>query len=391
MGVSARIPVVMACRRITKGLAILCGLFFSFPINAQVLRSASGDSAWAVRIQTAEVANPPVRLECHPLPYFLEHWEEFNYGAGELGPYPTDVKDSARSRRVGAIDGYAIYDVIHTITTGGESIDPRSAYLPTVIKMILVERMPGEFCEIFNEENFAGHDLIDVGPSYMVDVDSQKFLATHDQVNGTCGCYNEAYWSFDKNGPILLDSRIIWDAVKKLVQLLPTGSHEPSNSWPGFDIQNLSFGPFRWWKDDGAGGNIYIKFALTNHQLTVASQTIDDNSDHPFPTYGAPPTRINVDADTQARKLIKRVQPVLPESASSITGTVLFHAIIAKDGSVSRLDVIVKGDPYEMFQIKQLIDPAFYAVREWRYAPTLLDGSPVEVETTISVTFPPAR
>ena len=30
-------------------------------------------------------------------------------------------------------------------------------------------------------------------------------------------------------------------------------------------------------------------------------------------------------------------------------------------------------------------------VRQWRYEPTLVDGYPVEVETTITVTFPPVR
>jgi protein TonB len=34
-----------------------------------------------------------------------------------------------------------------------------------------------------------------------------------------------------------------------------------------------------------------------------------------------------------------------------------------------------------------LRQPALDAVRTWRYRPYLLDGEPVEVETTVSVTF----
>jgi protein TonB len=34
-----------------------------------------------------------------------------------------------------------------------------------------------------------------------------------------------------------------------------------------------------------------------------------------------------------------------------------------------------------------LIEAALDAVRKWRYRPTLLNGEPVEVDTTISVLF----
>jgi protein TonB len=34
-----------------------------------------------------------------------------------------------------------------------------------------------------------------------------------------------------------------------------------------------------------------------------------------------------------------------------------------------------------------LIQAALDAIRQWRYSPTLLNGDPVEVDTTITVTF----
>jgi periplasmic protein TonB len=55
------------------------------------------------------------------------------------------------------------------------------------------------------------------------------------------------------------------------------------------------------------------------------------------------------------------------------------HAIIAKDGSIKNLEVI-SGDPL-------LVDAALKTVRQWRYSPTLLDGRPIEVDTTIDVGF----
>ena len=57
----------------------------------------------------------------------------------------------------------------------------------------------------------------------------------------------------------------------------------------------------------------------------------------------------------------------------------VLHAIIAKDGTVTQLEVI-SGHPL-------LVQSALGAVRRWRYQPTLLNGEPVEVDTTITVNF----
>lgn len=91
--------------------------------------------------------------------------------------------------------------------------------------------------------------------------------------------------------------------------------------------------------------------------------------------------RIRVSESVIAARLIRRVQPVYPTLAIQIRreGRVELHAIIAKDGSIESLEV-VSGDP--MF-----IQSALAAVRDWRYQPTLLNGQPVEVDTTIVVIY----
>jgi protein TonB len=80
-------------------------------------------------------------------------------------------------------------------------------------------------------------------------------------------------------------------------------------------------------------------------------------------------------------QLVSRVEPRYPVLAVQIRlqGTVRLHAIISRDGRITALEV-VSGHPL-------LVQSALDAVRQWRYRPTLLDGEPVEVETTISVVF----
>lgn len=91
--------------------------------------------------------------------------------------------------------------------------------------------------------------------------------------------------------------------------------------------------------------------------------------------------QIKQGATVQAAKLVKKVQPVYPEIARSerLSGTVKLHALIATDGTVKILRVLTGRC--------SLSRAAVDAVRKWRYTPTLLNGEPVEVLTTIDVIF----
>lgn len=103
---------------------------------------------------------------------------------------------------------------------------------------------------------------------------------------------------------------------------------------------------------------------------------------------GAPPPPkpkltgpLRVGGNVQAARIINRVQPMYPPLArqTRISGTVRLHAIIGKDGTIQQLEVM-SGHPL-------LQQSALDAVRQWRYQPTLLNGDPVEVDTTIDVIF----
>jgi periplasmic protein TonB len=102
---------------------------------------------------------------------------------------------------------------------------------------------------------------------------------------------------------------------------------------------------------------------------------------------GAPPpppvrlTRTKVGGQVQEARKIATPSPVYPPLArqARIQGRVVLHAIIDKDGRVSQLEV-VSGHPL-------LVKAALDAVQNWRYQPTVLNGDPVEVDTTIDVNF----
>jgi periplasmic protein TonB len=93
------------------------------------------------------------------------------------------------------------------------------------------------------------------------------------------------------------------------------------------------------------------------------------------------PTSLKVSSGVMAGNLLAKTlpqYPAIPKSAG-IQGTVVLQATISKSGSIQNLRVI-SGHP-------MLQQAALDAVRSWRYKPYLLNGEPVEVETTINVVF----
>ena len=75
------------------------------------------------------------------------------------------------------------------------------------------------------------------------------------------------------------------------------------------------------------------------------------------------------------------VNPTYPREArdKGIQGDVVLQATIDTQGNIASLNA-VQGDPI-------LADASIEAVKQWKYKPFLLNGEPVEVETTIKVVF----
>jgi len=95
------------------------------------------------------------------------------------------------------------------------------------------------------------------------------------------------------------------------------------------------------------------------------------------------PHRIRVGGNVQATKLVSMTKPVYPPGAEAagIEGTVLLRAVVSVGGDLLGLAVMNQSvDP-------ELASAAMDAVKQWHYEPTLLNGVPVEVVTTIAVTF----
>jgi len=90
---------------------------------------------------------------------------------------------------------------------------------------------------------------------------------------------------------------------------------------------------------------------------------------------------LNISQGVSSGLLLKKVQPMYPQNAMAmhVEGAVELMATISKTGTIANLKVL-SGPPL-------LTRAASDAVKQWKYAPYLLNGEPVEIQTQITVNF----
>jgi len=160
---------------------------------------------------------------------------------------------------------------------------------------------------------------------------------------------------------------------------LPAGNYELQVLKPGFETYRVPQVSL------DAGRDFSESFTLQVGAITEHVMVVPENSTKPVPVEktSGKQSRLSIGGNVQAAKLITKAQPVYPESARSagVSGTVILHAVIGMDGK-----------PLSLRVMNSQVDPdlgrsAVEAVSQWRYTPTLLNGEPIEVDTTIMVNF----
>jgi len=96
----------------------------------------------------------------------------------------------------------------------------------------------------------------------------------------------------------------------------------------------------------------------------------------------APPANLAAPVSTgfiEGKRLFSP-EPIYPSAARGRLGAVRLQLRVAADGSVKQIDILKSDDIV-------LNDAVRQAVSRWRYAPSMLDGRPIEIEHQITVKF----
>jgi protein TonB len=97
--------------------------------------------------------------------------------------------------------------------------------------------------------------------------------------------------------------------------------------------------------------------------------------------YAQQPVRVG--GNVMSASLVKKAAPIYPSDmkAQGLEASVVLQTTISTEGVPSSFSLQSAGVNQEF------VDAAIEAVKEWRYKPTLLNGEPVEVLTTVTINF----
>jgi TonB family protein len=237
----------------------------------------------------------------------------------------------------------------------------------------IVEAMRGKYSIDGRRIYLFGHSAGAVFALYMGVMESQYFVAAGDHA----GAMDEHFYSSLDNV-----------AKRKLPLAIWVGTEDPYFSLTvvrntqnalkahGFDAQVFEM--------KGHDHDYYAVAKDLNPKIWsfLSASSLDaDAKWQPYYFATAEPKKLRVSSGVAEGLKIHDVQPEYPRAAriNHISGDVLLLALIDREGNSADL-TLLSGHP-------MLAESALKAVQQWKYRPYLLNGKPVEVETTIKVQY----
>jgi TonB family protein len=180
----------------------------------------------------------------------------------------------------------------------------------------------------------------------------------------------------DANGLAIPDAAVTLTNADSSAQL-----QARTNSDGKFLVDGRAAGDYILHINKTGYGSVYCEFSL-NAQSEINSEFTMPVEGSPAPDNGTVSKGLRVGGAVAQNNLVYKVNPIYPVTAKQnhVQGAVEIRASISKDGLPEELRIV--SSPSD-----DLSASALQAVRQWRYRPTLLNGNPVEISTTIRVNY----
>lgn len=217
-------------------------------------------SRWELYTQSGSGSRPDSGHEvCQPLDYFSGSPLLFDYNHAINSTVPQRVRISTEVTPLGQAEGRRVVQVMQKVNDG-----------EVVMKRLLVQRSEQTYCAIYQLE-FSANE-VEFSPATLTQVEGQPMLMTRDR-NGRPS-WNEAYWVFDADGPILLDLQVIDAAVHTL---LPP-DHEVRWDYD-LNMDSMCYQSIVWKTGEcnacASGGGVTLKLGIRDHRLVVVNKFYD--------------------------------------------------------------------------------------------------------------------
>ena len=205
--------------------------------------------------------------------------------------------------------------------------------------------------------------------------------ATTSKISGTVG---------DISGAVIPDATVVLTRISPPRNTVATASSS-SGEWAfasveageyNLEVKTPGFRAYQQRVTVTAGTPMSFGIRLDVGSIQE-SITVQGETSTPLNRSSATPHRIRVGGNVRPTKLTTKVDPEYPQHLkdAGISGTVVLQAVISREGDILNLR------PISPDVNQELINSAMNAVKQWKYAPTLLNGVSIEVVTMISVNF----
>lgn len=157
---------------------------------------------------------------CHALAYFSKSPLPLDLDSDFFGEKPADLETQAKVTLLGTMTGHKVYEVKQKVRRRDTAHPgPLDASLSPTMKILLIERRPGEFCDIYQNQ-YAYDTTNETDEAAILNIHGRQVLKTYETDSHT---WFLAYWAMDGGGPLLLDADALYTAIHSAS---PVGAQE---------------------------------------------------------------------------------------------------------------------------------------------------------------------
>jgi hypothetical protein len=223
---------------------------------------ARSDSPWNVLAYggKGDMKGAPI---CHPLSYFSDFPKSLDFDGDFFDDKPADLATNAKATYLGEIGGRKIYEVIQTVRRR----DATQTNLPPTMKILLVERQSGEFCDIYENE-YAYDPTNETDEAVILNIKGRKVLKTYESDERT---WFLVYWTMNEKGPVLLNA----DGLYKAIQSASPAGAQPYGGRYGapINLTNSHFTADMFRPDDSLLGTVDLELAVEGSEIVALRKT----------------------------------------------------------------------------------------------------------------------
>ncbi len=218
--------------RLTLAAVTLC--FFTSSAAKTQAPERLAEVPWSVYSFSGKGKGYSARA-CYALDYFSGSPLRFDWGGDLWSLKPGAFNWDTQISLIGKVGQQRVYQIVQHIhpksAAGAEKTWPGET---EIMKRLVVERRPRQFCAIFQEQGPTGPSGIihEIDPAELINIDGSPVLKSSDPATGNGGFSIDESWVFVHGVPIplALPNNSIAPAVQ---QLLPSGCTIPQGESEG--------------------------------------------------------------------------------------------------------------------------------------------------------------